>query len=985
MKSSSLFIVKNHFIQIRFRSACLRRLHWAVSVWLFSVSFLYSAYNPSYPRTAAFVWGISNYEYYAKFDLILCSVNSPSVAQGLKAINPAIKIVPARDINGGAGMTLPDDWKTRTSTGGGAVFCNLYFPGDFFANMTDFCPRLPLYGNQRYNEYVDDQFMQVIDLNYFDGFGTDGLWTTYYGGAPCNGDIDLDYNGLNDRVETGKGSGWVEVQIQTGALKIIANLRLALDNFGPDKLLIINSGGPHEFGRENTNGFVYEHFSGCYSFIGEKSRFDEWFAKSAQPSTAILNSNFSDSSPKPFRNDLQLMRYTMTLGCLTGVYTEYEDQESHNWKKYYDEYEIDLGLPTGSAQKISNEVWVRFFENGMVLINGNDNKVDVTVGVDQVKVLPGYNPGPDGSYHCIKGNQDLAVNGANALNNGLPFDAGHPITLTVRQAYGLNQNGVLIPVIGDGIILLRIPQAVVADIVVENWNSGTSPGAISPSENRTQLLSGFSQERSCNAGSNYYNLTCRVDNNFDPNTGPPDEPYQSPPFATAPGGSNAQAVFVPNIGVAGQYTVYEWHGSLNGGGLAANVRYLVNHAAGTDTVIVDQSRNTGQWNYLGFYMFTNGQANNVTISAAGASGTVMADAVKFVYQGGPSEDKNPPQLISVSALSADSIRIVFSEPLQKASAENPLNYVVDQSIGNPAACFFNGVNEVGLKLGKLLTKNQNYQLTVTGVADLAGNAMPATSRSFVFQVNFIEDIWVASGKAYSAAVVKEGDKAFNDRDYLVKTISANSSGATWVMTAMDDKAGMQNPFLTYRVTENATVWTGFSTASSLPAWPATEGWKPTGEKVVINIQGTDFDFVLYEKNFAANSTVSLGGNEDTQNRHMYIILNKPAALQDIVGPNGFGVRSADGLLSGFPNPFKGQVEIYYRIPALNHPVPVHLSVYNIHGQEVRRLVQQQIGGGTYSASWDGKNNESKTLQAGLYLVRLDYGRQSVQQKILLLK
>jgi hypothetical protein len=59
---------------------------------------------------------------------------------------------------------------------------------------------------------------------------------------------------------------------------------------------------------------------------------------------------------------------------------------------------------------------------------------------------------------------------------------------------------------------------------------------------------------------------------------------------------------------------------------------MINHANGRTIKAVNQRINAGQWNSLGTYTFKKGISGNVIITAQGADGKVMADAVRFVFR-----------------------------------------------------------------------------------------------------------------------------------------------------------------------------------------------------------------------------------------------------------------------------------------------------------------------------------------------------------------
>lgn len=92
------------------------------------------------------------------------------------------------------------------------------------------------------------------------------------------------------------------------------------------------------------------------------------------------------------------------------------------------------------------------------------------------------------------------------------------------------------------------------------------------------------------------------------------------------------------------------------------------------------------------------------------------------------------------------------------------------------------------------------------------------------------------------------------------------------------------------------------------------------------------------------------------------------------------------LYQNYPNPFNPETVICYRIPKLDPSlVPVELKIYNMLGNEVRKLVQKNQGAGYYSVSWDGRNNQGEVVKAGSYIYRLRAGSFIKTNKMLLLR
>jgi len=90
------------------------------------------------------------------------------------------------------------------------------------------------------------------------------------------------------------------------------------------------------------------------------------------------------------------------------------------------------------------------------------------------------------------------------------------------------------------------------------------------------------------------------------------------------------------------------------------------------------------------------------------------------------------------------------------------------------------------------------------------------------------------------------------------------------------------------------------------------------------------------------------------------------------------------LNPNYPNPFNGWTMITYRLPKTESAV---LSIYNIAGQRVKRLVNAVQSAGEYQIAWDGRDDGGRTLASGVYLYRLqaDDGRQVTTRKLLILR
>jgi hypothetical protein len=84
-----------------------------------------------------------------------------------------------------------------------------------------------------------------------------------------------------------------------------------------------------------------------------------------------------------------------------------------------------------------------------------------------------------------------------------------------------------------------------------------------------------------------------------------------------------------------------------------------------------------------------------------------------------------------------------------------------------------------------------------------------------------------------------------------------------------------------------------------------------------------------------------------------------------------------GLLSNYPNPFNSSTMIEFTLPEARF---VTLTVYDLQGREIRKLLNEHKRGGTHVVSFD-----ATTTSSGVYFYRLRTGEATVTEKMLLIK
>ena len=88
-------------------------------------------------------------------------------------------------------------------------------------------------------------------------------------------------------------------------------------------------------------------------------------------------------------------------------------------------------------------------------------------------------------------------------------------------------------------------------------------------------------------------------------------------------------------------------------------------------------------------------------------------------------------------------------------------------------------------------------------------------------------------------------------------------------------------------------------------------------------------------------------------------------------------------LSNYPNPFNPSTTIEFSIRSDSK---IELSIYNIKGQKIKTLINNEIEQGNHSIVWNGNNEFGKKIGSGIYYYKLNVnGKTEAIKKCLLLK
>jgi len=168
--------------------------------------------------------------------------------------------------------------------------------------------------------------------------------------------------------------------------------------------------------------------------------------------------------------------------------------------------------------------------------------------------------------------------------------------------------------------------------------------------------------------------------------------------------------------------------------------------------------------------------------------------------------------------------------------------------------------------------------------------------------------------------------------------------------------------------------------------------KATCFKVYKNTDGTSF--ILSDTVFdtiCTDTTVSVG------NTYYYYVTTAIGSLESdpsdtvsvtvqsavgIFDESNQGIPTTFAMDQNYPNPFNPVTTIRYQLPKATN---VYIAVYDMLGQKIKTLVNENQAAKYFSIQWNGLNEAGSKVASGIYLYRIEAGDFIKTNKMLLLK
>lgn len=387
-------------------------------------------------------------------------------------------------------------------------------------------------------------------------------------------------------------------------------------------------------------------------------------------------------------------------------------------------------------------------------------------------------------------------------------------------------------------------------------------------------------------------------------------------------------------------------------------------------------------------------AGNSTVSAGGLAdllgNTTDASSTTVTF----TPDTVLPTLVRAQATSATAVRVEFSEPVTAASAADVSIYAFDGGVGRPTAVTTEpstggGVEAAVLTLGMPLADRQQYTVTASGLADLAGNVQPSTSASLFFG----QPDTPGSGDLVLTEIMYDPQNG-SAGEYIEVLNTTEDRVFDLQRVTLDDGSGPGAPL----AESQALVFPGdyvavvrsaagfaevFEGVASVDAGRAVS-LSNTGEAVVLRSEGAVLDSVFYSPAWhraelddatgialerrgatAPSSTAAESWSSSLDERG-----GTPSA-PNTLRLAGTPVERESGVTVTSPfAPGLGEAaEITYTLGA--EAALIRARIYDGSGRLVRELEPGRLSGSTATLTWDGTGDDRQRLRAGIYVVLIE--------------
>ena len=445
-------------------------------------------------------------------------------------------------------------------------------------------------------------------------------------------------------------------------------------------------------------------------------------------------------------------------------------------------------------------------------------------------------------------------------------------------------------------------------------------------------------------------------------------------------------------------------------------------------VYTEDNTNWQQSSYTGTAP-TNAESLRVEIRGYDVVANWDGDALFYVDDAsliGGGGDVTPPDIECAFSWGQNSIEVIFNEPLDPTTAENILNYNIDQGISITNA-ELDASDATLVHLTSSAQSNVFYTLIITNVEDVAGNPMPGDTTYFWGGISTIAsaredldsdfipdkkgDIITVEGTATvewyiissSACFIQDVTAGINiytpgfDPGILRGDIArvagevAQYTGTTEIKNLarfeVIGQAGVPSPY-TVLLSEFGEDNEGSLIRVENVYYAGGDAWPGTGSSANMLITNdTESDTItlrVYYKTDIDGSPepswpIDIVGIMDQYDNSVPYDSNYQILPRDVGDLTAVGIEETRCLISlnNIENPIRDNTKVSF---TLSKESNISLKVYNMLGQIMTELTIGKYNVGEHAIEWNTEN-----IPTGIYFINLSTGQLRKIQKVVILK
>lgn len=226
-------------------------------------------------------------------------------------------------------------------------------------------------------------------------------------------------------------------------------------------------------------------------------------------------------------------------------------------------------------------------------------------------------------------------------------------------------------------------------------------------------------------------------------------------------------------------------------------------------------------------------------------------------------DVTPPAIQSVSAVTPNTVDVLFNEPVDLATSQTVTNYSVNNAIGNPASAVrdVNNPALIHLTFAASFPNGANNTITINGVKDLSGNTLNNGTSSFSFYIPQRYDVVIDEILADPTPVVTLPNAEFLElKNVSGKTLNLGGwkvASTSTTSAALPSYLLPADSFLVITSTTNAPSFNVYGRVLGVTSFPALDN---TGTTLsLISKEGITIHSVSYNVAWYNNAVKSDGG------------------------------------------------------------------------------------------------------------------------------